>query len=43
VEVVAIDDKAREFYLKYGFSPLMDDPQHLYLSMKAIQQFGIQP
>lgn len=43
VEVVAIDDKARDFYLKYGFSPLTDDPHHLYLSMQAIQQFGIQP
>jgi GNAT superfamily N-acetyltransferase len=43
VEVVAIDDKARDFYLKYGFMPLTDDPHHLYLSMKAIHQFGAQP
>ena len=41
VEVVAIDDKARDFYLKYGFTPLADNPNHLYLAVKAIQQLGL--
>jgi GNAT superfamily N-acetyltransferase len=41
VEVEAIDDKARDFYRKYGFTSLMDDPNHLYLSMKAVQQLGL--
>jgi GNAT superfamily N-acetyltransferase len=41
VEVVAIDDKARDFYLKYGFTPLTDDAHHLYLSMKAVHQLGL--
>jgi GNAT superfamily N-acetyltransferase len=36
VEVVAIDDAARNFYLKYGFSPLLDDANHLYLPIKTI-------
>jgi GNAT superfamily N-acetyltransferase len=41
VEVEAIDDRAREFYQKYGFTPLADDPYHLYLSMKAVQKLGL--
>lgn len=36
VEVHAIDDDARNFYLKYGFTPLMDDQLHLYLPIKTI-------
>jgi GNAT superfamily N-acetyltransferase len=41
VEVEAIDDAAKGFYLRYGFAPLTDDPLHLYLSMKAVQQLGL--
>jgi GNAT superfamily N-acetyltransferase len=37
VEVYAIDEDARRFYLKYGFTPLIDDPLHLYLTMKNIR------
>ncbi len=37
VEVRAIDDAARAFYLHHGFEALQDDPQHLYLPMKAIR------
>ena len=37
VEVLAIDDEARKFYLKYGFTPLADDERHLYLSIKTIE------
>jgi GNAT superfamily N-acetyltransferase len=41
VEVVAIDESARAFYLKYGFQELMDDRRHLYLSMKTVEKlFG---
>lgn len=41
VEVLAIDDEARRFYEKYGFTPLLDDPRHLYLSMKTLESaFG---
>jgi GNAT superfamily N-acetyltransferase len=36
VEVHAIDDEARNFYLHYGFKPLVDDLLHLYLSMKDV-------
>ena len=41
VEVRALDERARGFYLKYGFAPLVDDPLHLYLSMKAVRQLGL--
>ena len=41
VEVEAIDEEAKKFYLKYGFTPLTDDPLHLYLSMKTIQKLGL--
>jgi GNAT superfamily N-acetyltransferase len=41
VEVEAIDDEAKRFYLKYGFIPLADNPFHLYLSMKAIRQLEL--
>ncbi len=38
VEVYALDDDAREFYLKYGFTSLADDVYHLYLPMKMIRK-----
>jgi ribosomal protein S18 acetylase RimI-like enzyme len=41
VEVVAIDDAAKGFYLKYGFTELLDDPRHLYLSMKTVRALGL--
>jgi ribosomal protein S18 acetylase RimI-like enzyme len=36
VEVIAINDKARAFYVKYGFQELLDDRLHLYLAMKVV-------
>ena len=41
VEVNAIDDAARNFYLKFGFMPLLDDPGHLFLPMPAIRKLGL--
>lgn len=38
VEVHALNETARAFYLKYGFQELLDDPFHLYLSIKAIRK-----
>jgi GNAT superfamily N-acetyltransferase len=38
VEVHAIDDQARGFYLKYGFTSLLDDQHHLYLPIRTIQK-----
>lgn len=36
IEVIAIDDSARSFYLKYGFKGLADDRSHLYLPMRTV-------
>jgi GNAT superfamily N-acetyltransferase len=37
IEVVAIDDSARSFYLKYGFTSLIDDRRHLFLPIKTVR------
>lgn len=36
VEVVAISEKARQFYSKHGFVELHDDPKHLYIPFKTV-------
>ncbi len=41
VEVRALDDDAKSFYLKYGFTELLDDPLHLYLSIKTIKKLEL--
>jgi GNAT superfamily N-acetyltransferase len=41
VEVYALNESAKQFYLKCGFTPLEDDPLHLYLSMKKIRKLKL--
>jgi len=41
VEVHALNDAAHSFYLKYGFTSLLDDKQHLYLTIKTIHSLGL--
>ena len=41
LELDAIDDDARSFYLKYGFLSLRDEVNHMYLPMKQIANFGL--
>jgi GNAT superfamily N-acetyltransferase len=41
VEVDAIDESARRFYLKYGFIELLDDPHHLILSLVTIRKLRL--
>jgi len=43
VEVDALDDKARNWYLKFGFISLHDDPKHLFLPMPVIRNLGLPP
>lgn len=38
VEVEALNEPARLFYLRYGFRELLDDRLHLYLPMKTISR-----
>ena len=41
VEVYALTENAREFYLKFGFTTLLDDRLHLYLTVKKIRKLII--
>lgn len=41
VVVDALDEQAKSFYLRYGFSELADDRLHLYLPTKVIKQLGL--
>jgi GNAT superfamily N-acetyltransferase len=43
VEVDAIDDAARQYYLKFGFVSLADAPNHLFLPMQVIRKLGLPP
>ena len=41
VEVVAIDQTAKRFYLKYDFTALPDDPHHLYIPIKTLRKLRL--
>jgi GNAT superfamily N-acetyltransferase len=41
VTVDALDERAKTFYLKYGFVTIDADPLHLYLEMKIIRQLDV--
>jgi predicted GNAT family N-acyltransferase len=43
VEVDALDDTARNFYLKFGFRSLLDDSRHLFLPMHEIRKLKLDP
>jgi len=43
VEVEAINTGARQFYEKYGFVSLQDDPCHLFLAMNTIRKLKLPP
>lgn len=38
VEVLAINDRAKEWYLRFGFSAFKDSPRHLYLPMATVRE-----
>jgi ribosomal protein S18 acetylase RimI-like enzyme len=38
VEVIAEDEAARGFYMRYGFEPLVDDQRHLYLPVRTLRR-----
>lgn len=37
VELIALHEKAKAFYMRYGFSELADDPLRLYLHMDTVR------
>ena len=41
VEVVAINDAARAYCLKYGFLALADDRHHLYLPIATVKKLDL--
>ena len=41
MEVVALNEVARSFYLKFGFEPLADDRLHLYMALTTIRKLGL--
>lgn len=43
VEVDALNDAARSFYMKFGFQSLLDDPRHLLLPMSEIRKLKLDP
>ena len=40
VEVRALDKAVSRFYIRHGFTPLADDPLHLYLTLKSIRKLA---
>jgi GNAT superfamily N-acetyltransferase len=38
VEVYALNEKARQFYLKFGLTELLDDRSHLYIPIRQIKK-----
>ena len=41
VVVDALDEQAKAFYLKYGFEELLDDPLHLFITLKVVRKLGL--
>lgn len=41
VELYALSETAKRFYLKYGFVPLKDDDKHLYLPVDTLKKSGL--
>lgn len=41
VELYALNETAKKFYLKYGFIPLEDDEKHLYLPIETLKKSGL--
>jgi ribosomal protein S18 acetylase RimI-like enzyme len=38
VELIALHEKAKAFYIRYGFKELKDTPLHLYLNIETVRQ-----
>jgi GNAT superfamily N-acetyltransferase len=41
IEVDAIDETAKQFYLKYGFTELADNPRHLYIPLAKVRRLNL--
>lgn len=43
IELYALTENAKQFYLKYGFIELQDDEKHLYLPITTLKKSGLIP
>jgi GNAT superfamily N-acetyltransferase len=41
IELYALTDTAKRFYLRYGFIELKDDEKHLYLPVETLKKSGL--
>lgn len=41
IELYALTDNAKKFYLRYGFIELKDDTKHLYLPIETLKKSGL--
>jgi predicted GNAT family N-acyltransferase len=41
IELFALTESAKKFYLKYGFVSLEDDDKHLYLPIETLRKSGL--
>ena len=41
IELFALNENAKKFYLKYGFIELKDDENHLYLPIETLKKSGL--
>jgi len=40
VDLIALNENAKRFYLKYGFVETLDDPMHLFLPIETVRQLA---
>ena len=38
VDLIALNEKAKKFYLRYGFKEMKSSPMHLFLAMDTVRQ-----
>lgn len=41
VDVVAIEERAKSFWIKYGFTELLDNKLHLYMPLRKLRKLGL--
>lgn len=41
IELHAINQSAKSFYTRFGFTELKDDPYHVYLPVKTVKKLGL--
>ena len=42
VEIKAVNQRAKDFYLKFGFAEMLDEPMKLYLGLKKVRKLLVE-